>query len=74
MDFQIYAYIHIYSCLELVQQLTNLISALSHLIKGDLFLLSAGLIVFLNLAFSNTLMLQTYWEGYGEGGEMHDRG
>ena len=38
VDFQIYAYIHIYSCLELVQQLTNLISALSHLIKGDLFL------------------------------------
>ena len=42
----------------LVKQLTNLTAAPSHLIKGDLFLSSAGLVLFLNLTFSDSLTLQ----------------
>ena len=50
--------IYTYSFLRLVQKLTNLTAAPSRLIKGDLFLKSASLILFLNLAFSNFLTLQ----------------
>ena len=45
-----------------MQQLTNLTAAPSHLIKGDLFLESAGLILFPNLAFSNSLTLHWMWK------------
>ena len=38
VDFHIYMPIYTYSFLGLVQQLTNLTDAPSHLIKGDLFL------------------------------------
>ena len=47
--------INTYSFLGLVQQLTNLTAAPSLLIEGDLFLLSAGLVLFPNLAFSTPL-------------------
>ena len=50
--------IYTYFFLGLVQQLTNLTAAPSRLIKGDLFLLSASLVLFPNLAFSNSLTLQ----------------
>ena len=49
--------IYTYSFLGLVQQLTNLTAAPSCLIKGDLFLYSAGLVLFPNLTFSNSLAL-----------------
>ena len=44
--------IYTYSLFDLAQQLTNLTAAPSRLIKGDLFLSSAGLL-FPNLAFSS---------------------
>ena len=47
--------IYAYSFLGLVQQLINLTAAPSRLIKGDLFLFSAGLILFVNPAFSNSI-------------------
>ena len=47
-----------YSFLRLVQQLANLTAAPSRLIKGDLFLKSASLVLFPNLTFSNSLTLQ----------------
>ena len=43
------------SFLGLVQQLTNLTASPSHFIKGDLFLYSAGIILFVNPAFSNSV-------------------
>ena len=49
--------IYTYSFLGLVQQLTNLTAALSGLIKGDLFLESISLFLFLNLTFSDSLTL-----------------
>ena len=55
VDFHIYAYIYFF--LGLVQQLTNLTAALSGLIKGDLFLESISLFLFLNLTFSDSLTL-----------------
>ena len=57
---------YIYFFLGLVQQLTNLTAALSRLIKGDLFLYSTSLVLFLNLAFSNSLTLQCLSEKLSE--------
>ena len=47
-----------YSFLGLGQQVTNLTAAPSRLIKGDPFLESDSLVLFPNLAFSNSLTLQ----------------
>ena len=51
--------LYTYSLLDLAQQPTNMTAAPSHLIEGDLFLYSAGLLPFPNLDFSNSLTLQT---------------
>ena len=53
--------IYTYSFLGLVQQLTNLTAAPSRLIKDDLFLKSASLVLFPNLTFSNFLTLQSVY-------------
>ena len=50
--------IYTYFFLGLMQQLTNLTAAPSCLIKGDLLLKSASLVLFPNLTFSNSLTLQ----------------
>ena len=50
--------IYTYSLLDLAQQLTNLTAAPFRLITGDLFLSSAGLLLFLNFAFSSSYTLQ----------------
>ena len=62
-----------YSFLGLVLQLTNLIAASSHLIKGDLFLSSASLILFPNLAFSTSLTLHAFQfnRGYRSPDALH---
>jgi len=56
VNFHVYVYIYVLFCW-VVQPLSNLTAAPSRLIKGDLFLKSASLVLFPNLNFSNSLTL-----------------